>query len=104
MQIVIDDEYKLVYITDPWDADEWPAIWAQVPSDYRVDTYDVWPDDVLADISAEGRTLTYETVIQYTTIWLNGQWVTIGIPRTLYHWSPIEAAPASVPEDNVVTQ
>lgn len=104
MQIVIDTDSKLVYITDPWNADEWPGIWAQVPSDCRVDTYDVWPDDVIAAISAEGRTLSYETVIQYTTVWMNGQWQTIGMPRTLYHWSAVDPNAVSVPPVDSSTQ
>lgn len=89
MQIVIDDPDKLVYITDLWDASEWPGIWAQVPSDYRVDTYDIWPDDVIAQILNEGRTQTCEVVAQYTNIFINGQWQIIGINRNLCHFSPV---------------
>ena len=98
MQINIDAPNNFVFITDAFDATEWPGIWAQVLPEYEVTTYDIWPDDIISSILNEGRTLTNETVIQYTTIFINGEWMTIGIPRLLYHFSPVQVpAPAPAP-------
>lgn len=103
MQIVVNNDDHLVFISDGFDATEWPALWAQAPAEYEVLTYDVWPDDIIAAVLSEGRTLTYEFVTHYVTVQVNGQWMTIPLERALYHFSPVQSTPQQVPPADTPT-